>query len=1217
MKKNIALFTKLPIQVLTILLLLYSSLVNAQSISKIEKVEDEATTIRDKVYKDLQKETGVSDAGLLEFIRYNIDTMAAYMVSLSSTLQNISELTSSEEDRLVSVMENHYLKLYYNFNQIKSEFPSSVTEALAVRRGPIPSGICNPACTNLDFSNGDLSSWICGYASCSAEFTFPCSNGPPPLGSFIISRPVYQIPGPGVTASAGPDPSTRNQYQVSLEKGGFDTVTGIPKVCPGYNYSAMIGDSTASAWGVAFLEQTFLITPANEDFFYNYAIVLNNPTHCYYQQPYFSVAMFDQSGDTIPNCGNYYVVAGGGNISSSSSWQYLNKGTGAEIDYLNWTSAFVSLKAYLGQCVTVQVMTSDCGKGGHYGYAYFVAGCKHLNITAIAPNVCGTPITLTAPSGGVSYQWIAPGPGCMTPAAGNTQTINATCSGKYSVIIQTVAGASCADTLDTIISGFITPPIPFFKADTVCNGQTTQFTNLTTGGTNANTYLWTFQGGATSTLANPNYTFPGPGTYTVSLKTSNGTCQNDTTLRVVVNGISIAGFKAPTACQYSSTLFTDTSKGASSWTWNFGDPSSGAANRSTIQNPTHIFSAAGTFTVTETTDFPPCSDTAKSIIVVNPSPIAKFSVTFTCFGQPTLFTDASAITTGSDTAWAWSFGDPTSGINNTSTQQNPVHTFSTAGTYLVTLTVTSNFNCQSTITVPVTIGAIPVSAFTINNACQGQPTLFSNTSSVTTGTINNWNWNLGDGTNSALQNPAHIYLTQGIFDVTLIVTTTNGCADTARDSILINPVPVAKFIATTVCQGDTTIFKDSSTINGGSISSWNWNFGDGTISSLQNPSHLYLSAGTYNVSLTVSSNTGCDSTFKLPVIVNPFPNPAFTTNITCLGKATQFTNGSTISSGSISGWSWSFGNGRTSTAQNPSITYANVGNYTVNLVTISSNKCMDSIRQIVIVAPNPVVSFSTADTSGCVTLCVPFKNASNISSGTITSWNWNFGDGNSSVLDTPIYCYSKVDTFSVSLTATSNNGCSNTFIHPHYIITYPTPVADFKALPNITQILSPTVTFLDNSKGNLVSWVWTFGDNSDSTLLTSNATHTYTDTGTFMATLAVTNNYGCIDSSKEPIQIEPTSAFYVPNAFTPNSDGLNDGFIPKAVGVIAFQMWIFDRWGQELYHCTSLTQPWDGKVHEGLTSGEKCGEDTYVWLVEFTDVYKNNHRYVGKVTIIK
>jgi len=1459
-------------RVLLFMILFVGVLTKGQSLSPIEIAEAKKDNIKAIIYERLQQKTGMSNDESSEFVEFYVDTIAKYVHRSLIYIRKHPNINVGDivVQNYISRMVNHYAALYNDLKKIKTEFPSSVAEVLAPKKFYKPAGTCNAACDNVDFSSGTLSAWTVGYASCSSEDVATCpppNNNTPP--NFSYTTPTYSVPG-NVNVGAL-DASTGNTNQVSTcgpgttNIGPTDAIGGFPVVCPGYTYSCMIGDGQNPNQGVAFLEQTFMVTPANVDFYYNYAVCLENPAHCFHMQPYFNVTMLDQNNDTIPHCGNYNVVAGGSNVNGT--WK--NNG---DWEYLPWTTAFVSLRHYLGQCVTVIIQTSDCGAGAHAGYAYFDASCKTLGIITSAPALCGNPITLTAPKGGLTYQWSAPAGGCMTPAAGNVPTITVSCPGKYTVVITTVSGSLCADTLDTIItSSTATAPIPNFKADTVCAGNPTTFTNLTTGGNPAsNVYTWTFSAGNTSSSAGPvTFTYPAAGNYTATLQATSGGCGGDTTKTVVVVGPPTAAFTASTVCLNTPTVFTNTSTPATGpFSWNFGDGS--AAN--TTQNPTHTYAACGTYKVVLTVGIKGCIAKDSINVTVNPNPVPSFVTDTVCIGGSTQFTDKTTIACGgSITGWSWKFGDPPT--NGTSAVQNPTYSYNpatTPATYNVTLTSTSNNGCQTAVTLPVevvgkptvaftvapvcvgqtanfvntstgattwkwtfgdpangtsavknpsytyatagtytiklvastgagcidsttntiTVNPSPVGAATASTVCQGAGTVFTNTTTgassykwsfgdaptngtsvatsptYTYATAGNYTatlistsangctdtikvpvvvnpnptgtftvptvclgtasvftltptnmaggtyaWTFGDGVGtSAVQNPTYTYTSAGVFNVSVALTSSAGCAGTATGTAAVSSIPVANFIAPAVCQDQAMKFTDQSTVIGGKDTAWLWNFGDGHTSTVQSPTHQYAACGTYNVMLTVTSNakcvhdttipvtiyavpipsftatsvcqglvtnftdkstigcaatntiagwswnfgdgsapnttqnpthtygaagiyqvsltvtssTGCDSTVKLPVTVYPIPVPAFTANAPCFGTATNFTDQSTVAGGTIQGWAWSFGDPANSTSgtQNPLFTYPAAGTYNVRLIVTSNHGCIDSITKPVIVNPIPVPLF-VSDTVGCTTLCIQDTDKSTVAgapSNYINNWLWNFGDGSpdsSSVQPAPKHCYTQPGTYTVSLTVTTNNGCTATQVRPNYITSWPVPVAKFNASPNPTVLVNnPTVVFTDQSTGSPVAWTWTtFGDPADSVKFTENTTHTYTDTGTFYVQLDIVNKYGCKDSIIEPVVVQPIWTFYVPNAFTPNGDGINEGFIGKGIGILSYEMWIFDRWGMQLYHCTDMQHPWNGTVQG--TSGVECQEDTYVWLIQIVDVFHGSHRYVGKVTIIK
>jgi gliding motility-associated-like protein len=256
-----------------------------------------------------------------------------------------------------------------------------------------------------------------------------------------------------------------------------------------------------------------------------------------------------------------------------------------------------------------------------------------------------------------------------------------------------------------------------------------------------------------------------------------------------------------------------------------------------------------------------------------------------------------------------------------------------------------------------------------------------------------------------------------------------------------------------------------------------------------------------------------------------------------------------------------------------------------------------------------------ADTlKGCAPVCVQFTDTSKIGGGKITGWSWNFGDGGTDNVQNPNHCYNTPGVYTVILTVTSDSGCTSTLTINNMISIYSKPKADFILSPQPTTIMAPTIYFTDKSTdiNGITTWLWTFGDLTDSISAIRNPVHTYGDTGTYCATLRVANAHGCSDSITQCLVIDPQYTLYIPDAFTPNSNGLNDVFMAKGEALKSFDMYVFDRWGLLLFHSSDINKGWNGKYGK-----HDCQEDTYVYLINIHDNYDKKHSYIGKVTLLK
>ncbi|MGL4596397.1 MAG: PKD domain-containing protein [Bacteroidia bacterium] len=364
------------------------------------------------------------------------------------------------------------------------------------------------------------------------------------------------------------------------------------------------------------------------------------------------------------------------------------------------------------------------------------------------------------------------------------------------------------------------------------------------------------------------------------------------------------------------------------------------------------------------------------------------------------------------------------------------------------------------------------------------------------------------------------------------------------------------------------------------------------------------------------------------VVVNVIPGPTalFTSTSVCPNAQMVFnSNGSTsvAGNGPINVWHWDFNdpaiaNGSdTSNVQNPNYVYNTSGTYTVNLTVTDSLGCSDTVNFTVLVYPLPDINFSATPTSGCAPLCVDFTDLTTVTNSTVTQWAWNFGDGSTSNVQNPNYCYPVDGLYTVTLSATSAEGCTFTDSIVNMISVQPGPQAAFTLTPQPATINNPTITFTDQSTGSPSAWEWDFGSNAASSNLQS-PTFTYEDTGTFCVRLVVFGpNNSCPDTTIQCLEISPEILIYIPNTFTPNGNGLNDDFMPSfsdVADINTFEMYVFDRWGNLIFTSNDKYTGWDGKVQG---SSKLCQTDTYVYKVHIVDRNGQEYDYIGHVNLVR
>ena len=607
----------------------------------------------------------------------------------------------------------------------------------------------------------------------------------------------------------------------------------------------------------------------------------------------------------------------------------------------------------------------------------------------------------------------------------------------------------------------------------------------------------------------------------------------------VPNVSPIANFVASPSNAYSGQIVTfdasasyDSDGIIVSYSWYFGD-----GNVATGVSASHSYAAVGTYSVTLTvTDDDGATDSKTAYVVVeNRLPVAIVSASATTVGKgQTISFDASSSydVDGTIVSYFWDFGD---GIYATGV--TAIHSYISAGQYVVILTVTDDDGAIDTASVTIIVRNVaPVAQFTESSKTvyvNDEVTFDASTSYDPDGTIVSYVWDFGDGTTATGVIVSHTYPENGFYVVTLTVTDNDGATNSVSlTKVAMNNQPVALFTLApdTINTGEHVAFDASASYDpDGTIVSYLWKFGDGTKGTGVTADHVFNGNGAYTVTLIVTDDDGATgSTTSIVTVLNISPVAAFTENTTSVSEneAIAFdASGSYDPDGTIVSYYWKFGDGTTATGVSIAHAYSQDGTYTVSLtVTDDDGKTDATTATMAVLNKAPVASFTESAEVTTTGDNIAFDASGSYDpDGTIVSYYWNFGDGNSATGITVNYAFDHRGTYTVTLTVTDNNGATDSETKT-ITISNRQPIASFTA--NTTEVIENNAVSFDASAsydpdGTIVSYVWNFGDGTATTGVT--AEHVYTSEGEYPVTLTVTDNDGDSVSETENIIVNAES----------------------------------------------------------------------------------------------
>ena len=744
-------------------------------------------------------------------------------------------------------------------------------------------------------------------------------------------------------------------------------------------------------------------------------------------------------------------------------------------------------------------------------------------------------------------------------------------SGNYSVIVQDSYG--CADTVTALIAEPLAIMLQTSTIPVICNGQSNGQTSVTvTGGTLPYSYQWS--GGATTSAM----TNLSAGTYSVIITDSHNCTSSASAVVTEPTALQMTLATTPVTCfGYSNGIINTTASGGT------GNLQFSIDTGTTYQNSTVFTSLPfGNYSV-QVADANGCT-LSVPVNMTQPSAVTLTSntVDVKCFGG----NDGSLTANANGGTAPYQFV-----INNGNPQGGATFNNLTAGNYIIS--VADSKGCLKTISDSVgQPNALNAVASGQNVLCNGQSNGAVNV--IITGGVQPYLYQWTGGYTTSLVNN----LPQGNYQVT--VTDFNGCTIQSSASIT-QPTAINLGLTPdpTICVGQSASV--TANANGGTppyVFKWN----TGHIGATLQASPVITTS--YNVFLTDSN--GCNSPLRYANInVNPVLALVITDGDTlCEGQSTTLTATPSGGNGGPYIINW---NGQAQSTSSITVTPLQTTNYVATL-TDGCTVLPATASTVVVVNPLPQVVFVPLATEGCVPLTVDFQNMSSNGS----SWQWTFGDGDKDTLVNPSHTYTQAGTYSVGLYAVSNAGCENQLILDDAIQVYENPQAAFTSNRLEASILDPWFEFRNLSVG-ASTYLWDFGDNR--TLSTDvNPMYVYGDTGTYQIVMTATSEHQCSDTAYGEVHVSGAVTVYIPNAFTPNSDGRNELFSVSGIGYTELQMIIFDRWGNMLFNQTSSNPGWNGM---NMFNNSMCQQGVYVYKVIVKNIFNKQQEFKGTVSLLR
>lgn len=842
----------------------------------------------------------------------------------------------------------------------------------------------------------------------------------------------------------------------------------------------------------------------------------------------------------------------------------------------NTDSATVSrrfiLTTYRGQCTGKDTVLVDVFK------------LPEINLLQKDTAICdGQKVLLKAASrsgtGAHSIRWMPSGR--VSDSSSFSPFALTSVSTRYKAVVTDAKNCRSEDSLFLSIKSF--PKAKFVFTET-CEGQLLHITDSSSiSGDSIVFRRWTAIALDTLNIKKLDLNLNGKlnGSLKLEVRSSFG-CTDTFRNNIYLNPLPGANFSVGNRCFGDSVQASDSSilisGSITGYNWNTGD-----GNTISGRNFKHLYNIPDTFNIIlETVSDKNCRDTVSKQVIVYPLPLADFTVPDVCLGDSSIVTNLSSIAGDSISVYRWISGLDTQMI------RTPVFGYPKDSVYPVHLLLVSVHACRDSIIKQATVHPNPVSGFKIDNVCELQNSTCTSTATISKGNIAAWRYDLSDGATYSSKDFIHHFNSGDTFDIRLIVSSDQSCKDTITKQHVVYPKLQPDFSFSDVCVSDQVNISDQTTFTNTGIRKWLYKANASDSFFVQNPFFRYAAAGTYTIYQTLTSSEGCVyDTFK-QIIVYPLPKVNFADSNKCIDNRFRFYSILSIDTGVIKQVLWDFDDNTGSTLLNPPHSFPSAGIYNVKLIAESDFGCRDSVTKPIVSFPPVTVRFSANNV--CMGDVMQFTDLSLTPNSYIKAHFWDFGDGDTAMVQNPAHLYRTPDSFKVRLSVVSGYDC--TYDTVQTVEVYPVPVAMFITEPDQATIVNPEISISDLSSG-ADSIRYDLGDGKFSDM--RNLVNSYPDSGTFVIRQFASNSYGCADTFTKRIVIRYMFVFNAPTAFSPNKDGTNDVYAPGGIGLREYSMSIFNRWGEMVYFTDNST-PWDGTY-----MGEDVMEGVYAVYFKVRD----------------